>query len=171
MFHTLHLMQHAHFLKYITVISPKAAPKGIYNCLIGDLMLASGEKKNETDIHAPAAWKHNKFKVCFQRQIAQLGWNQNTNFLPEASIGLRVLSSPGFVCVCVSVNFFCLRDNSSHVPARIIKFGPKNSTNFAKGPYCFWGWLTLTFQVKFNVLSKFCLFASLLHFEIFVRLT
>ena len=59
-------------------------------------------------------------------------------------------------CVCVCVNFFRLGDNSPHVPARIIKFGQKNSTNFAQGPYCFWCWLTLTFQVKFNALSKFC---------------
>ena len=28
--------------------------------------------------------------------------------------------------VCVCVNFFCPGDNSPHVPARIIKFGPKN---------------------------------------------
>ena len=36
--------------------------------------------------------------------------------------GLRVLSSPVSVCVCVSVclsTFACPDDNSSHVPARI----------------------------------------------------
>ena len=27
------------------------------------------------------------------------------------------------LCVCVSVNFFCPSDNSSHIPARIIKLG------------------------------------------------
>ena len=49
-----------------------------------------------------------------------------SHLLPEASIGLRVLSSP----VCVCVNFFCPGDNSPHVPARIIKFGQKKFNKF-----------------------------------------
>ena len=163
MFHTLHLMQHAHFLKYITVISPKAAPKGIYNCLIGDLMLASGEKKNETDIHALAAWKHNKFKVCFQRQIVQLGWNQNTNFLPEASIGLRVLSSPGFVCVCVSVNFFVRAITHHTFQLESSNLDPKIQQILLKVPIVFgvdWPWPSRSNLTSFQnsvYLHHFCI--------------
>ena len=48
-------------------------------------------------------------------------------FLPEASFGLRVLSLPASVCLCVcpSVHqsWACPRDNSSPVSARITKFG------------------------------------------------
>ena len=55
------------------------------------------------------------------------------SFLPEASFGLRVLSSPASVCVCVRVcvcqsvrqSLACPRDNSEPVQARIAKFGPK----------------------------------------------
>ena len=56
--------------------------------------------------------------------------------------GLRVLSSPVSVCVCVSVclsTFACPDDNSSHVPARITWFGRKDAKHFALGPYCFGG--------------------------------
>ena len=45
-------------------------------------------------------------------------------FLPEASFGLRVLSSPLYVylSVCVYQSLACLHDNSSAVQARITKF-------------------------------------------------
>ena len=49
-------------------------------------------------------------------------------FLPEASFGLRVLSSPlsvylsVCVCVCVYQSLACPHDNSSAVQARITKF-------------------------------------------------
>ena len=43
------------------------------------------------------------------------------------------------------------RDNSSPVQARITKFGVKD---LGLDPYCFVGWLTLTFKVKFNVRVK-----------------
>ena len=69
------------------------------------------------------------------------------------------------VCVCVSVcvsTFACLDDNSSHIPARITWFGRKDAKHFASGLYCFGGYLSWTFHVKFNFLLKFCLFASLL---------
>ena len=52
-------------------------------------------------------------------------------FLPEASFGLRVLSSPASVglcvrvCVCVWQSRACPRDNSSPIQARITKFGPE----------------------------------------------
>ena len=53
-----------------------------------------------------------------------------TCFLPEASFGLRVLSSPLSVylsvsvclCLCVYQSLACPHDNSSAVQARIIKF-------------------------------------------------
>ena len=49
-------------------------------------------------------------------------------FLPEASIGLRVLSLPASVCLCVCPSvrqsWACPRDYSWPVSARITKFGP-----------------------------------------------
>ena len=56
-----------------------------------------------------------------------------SDFLPEASFGLRVLSLPASVCVsvclsvCLSVrqSLACPRDNSGPVQAKITKFGPK----------------------------------------------
>ena len=69
------------------------------------------------------------------------------------------------VCVCVSVclsTFACPSDNSSHVPPTITWFGQKDAKHFAYGAYCFGGWLNINFQVKFNFISKSCLFASLL---------
>ena len=69
------------------------------------------------------------------------------------------------VCVCVYLClsiFACPSDNSLRVPARITWFGQIDAKHFDQGPYCFWGWLSLTFQVKLNFISKFCLFASLL---------
>ena len=54
--------------------------------------------------------------------------SSTSHFLPEASIGLRVLSLPASVsvCVCPSVrqSRACPRDNSWPVSARITKFGP-----------------------------------------------
>ena len=45
-------------------------------------------------------------------------------FLPEASIGLRVLSSPlsVYLSVCVYQSLACPHDNSSAIQARITKF-------------------------------------------------
>ena len=94
-------------------------------------------------------------------------------FLPEASFGLRVLSLPASVCVCVSVclsvcqSLACPRDNSGPVQARIAKFGPKMQKTLVNVPIVFFffffflggggggggggGQLTLTFKVKFNL--------------------
>ena len=53
----------------------------------------------------------------------------NEKFLPEASFGLRVLSSPASVGLCVRVGVYqsqaCPHDNSSLIQARITKFGPE----------------------------------------------
>ena len=49
------------------------------------------------------------------------------NFLPKASIGLRVLSLPASVCPSISPSVchqVCPRDNSSPIQARITKFVP-----------------------------------------------
>ena len=55
-------------------------------------------------------------------------------FLPEASFGLRVLSLPVSVCVCVYQSLACPHDNSSPVQARITKFGPENQNTLVKIP-------------------------------------
>ena len=53
-----------------------------------------------------------------------------TMVLPEASFGLRVLSLPASVCLCVRQcvhqSRACPQDNSSRVQARITKFGVKD---------------------------------------------
>ena len=78
-------------------------------------------------------------------------------FLPEASFGLRVLSLPASVCVCVSVclsvcqSLACPRDNSGPVQVRIAKFGPKMQKTLVKVPIVSGGQLTMTFKVKFNL--------------------
>ena len=87
------------------------------------------------------------------------------HFITWGPFGLWVLSSPVSGCVCVSVcvsTFACPDYNSSHVPGRTTWFGRKDAKHFALGSYCFGGWLSLTFHVKFNLILKFCLFASLL---------
>ena len=58
------------------------------------------------------------------------------DFLPETSFGLRVLSLPASVCVCLSVcqALACPRDNSGPVQARIAKFGPKMQKTLVKVP-------------------------------------
>ena len=50
-------------------------------------------------------------------------WPWSVDFLPEASIGLRVLSLPASVRQSVR-HQVCQRDNSPPVQARITKFGP-----------------------------------------------
>ena len=67
--------------------------------------------------------------------------------LPEASFGLRVLSLPACVCVCLSVclcqSLACPRDNSGPVQARIAKFGPKMQKTLVKVPIVLggnWPW-------------------------------
>ena len=63
-------------------------------------------------------------------------------FLPEASFGLRVLSLPASVCVCVCLSvcpyvcqsLACPRDNSGPVQATIAKFGPKMQKTLVKVP-------------------------------------
>ena len=87
-------------------------------------------------------------------------------FLPEASIGQRVLSSPVSVCVCVRQLFVRV---ITHHTSWLESSNLKQKKSLRSLPFA--GWLTLTFQVKFNFLSKFCLFASHFRFEIFVTLT
>ena len=62
-------------------------------------------------------------------------------FLPEASYGLRVLSSPASVCVCVCVcvhqSSVCLDDNLSPAQATITKFGPEVQNTLVKIPIVF----------------------------------
>ena len=83
-------------------------------------------------------------------------------FLSEAGFGLRILSLPASVCVsvcvCVLQPFACPHDNSGPVQAGIAKFGPGVRNNldqryaiFWLKSLLFWGRLTLTFKVKFNL--------------------
>ena len=61
------------------------------------------------------------------------------SFLPEASFGLRVLSSPVSVglCVCVYQSRACTHDNSSPIQARITKFGPEMQNTLVWVPIVF----------------------------------
>ena len=80
--------------------------------------------------------------------------------LPEASFGLRVLSSPASVCVCPCV---CVSLWVNHLLVHAItrdpfKLGSPNLDQRCKRPWLrsllFLGWLTLTFKVKFNFKVK-----------------
>ena len=61
------------------------------------------------------------------------------SLLPEASFGLRVLSSPASVglCVCVYQSRACPHDNSSPIQARITKFGPEMQNTLVWVPFVF----------------------------------
>ena len=113
------------------------------------------------------------FRLC--GFIDYVFW-QNS-FLPEVSFGLRVLSLPASVCVCVcpsvsrSVHYqACSCDDSWPVQARIAKFGPEVENNLVKILFFFFfcacvcvcvcvggggGGSTLTFKVKFNFKVRF----------------
>ena len=83
-------------------------------------------------------------------------------FLPEASFGLRVLSLPASVCLCVCLSV-CVRQpracpchKSSRVQARTIKLGQMVQKNLVKVPIVFgadWPWPSrsnLTWKAKFT---------------------
>ena len=80
-------------------------------------------------------------------------------FLPEASFGLRVLSLPVSVCVCI--NHGLVRTITHHS----FKLESPNLEQRRKRPWlrclCFLGWSILTFKVKFNLKVKFYLLLSL----------
>ena len=84
------------------------------------------------------------------------------SFLPEASFGLRVLSLPASVCLCVCLPV-CVRQpwacpchKSSRVQARTIKFGQKVQKVLVKVPIVLggdWPWPSrsnLTWKAKFT---------------------
>ena len=78
-------------------------------------------------------------------------------FLPEASFGLRVLSLPASVCVCVRP---CVNHQLGHaITHHPFKLGSPNLDHICKRPWLrsllFWGMMmTLTFKVKFNFKVK-----------------
>ena len=80
------------------------------------------------------------------------------SFLPEASFGLWVLSSPASVCVSVFVcqsvcqSLPCPRDNLGLVQARIGKFGPKMQKTLVKVPIVLGG--NLPWPSRSNLTSK-----------------
>ena len=86
-------------------------------------------------------------------------WHAVSNaFLPEASLGLRELSSPASLCVSVCVSL-CV----NHLLVRAItrdpfKLGSQNLDQRCKRPWLrsllFLGWLTLTLKVKSNFKIK-----------------
>ena len=88
--------------------------------------------------------------------------NPWSHFLPKASFGPWVISSPVSVSQCVYQSLACLHDNSSPVQARITKLGPEKQNNWVKIPIVFFffffffggGRLTLTFKVKYNLKLK-----------------
>ena len=81
--------------------------------------------------------------------MPDLSWkfheNPLTCFSPEASYGLRVLSSPASLCVCVCVrqSQVCPDDNLSPVKATITEIGPEVQNTFVKISFIFgvhWPW-------------------------------
>ena len=88
-------------------------------------------------------------------------WIHTYHFLPEASFGLRVLSLPASVCVCVRQPQACPCHKSPRIQARTTKFGQKVQNNLVKVPIVWGGGggggIDLTFKVKFNLKSPSCL--------------
>ena len=100
---------------------------------------------------------------CYQFKLKTCDLAFTLNYimilLPEASYGLRVMSSPASVCVCVCVCVFvCVRpssvywdDNLSPAQATIAKIGPEVQNTLVKNPNSLWGSWTLIFKVKLNL--------------------
>ena len=85
-------------------------------------------------------------------------------FLPEACFGLRELSLPAciHICVCVCLSVCpCMRQSRAcprdkwPVKASITKFWPEVRNNLVKIPIVLRGWSTLTSSVKFNFKIRF----------------
>ena len=79
--------------------------------------------------------------------VSERGMRLRFEVLPEASFGLRALSSPVSVCVsvCVCQSLACPRDNLGPVPARIAKFRPMMQKTLVKIPIVLgdsWLWLS-----------------------------
>ena len=82
-----------------------------------------------------------KILRCIPRTQLFSSWWVHFEFLPEASFGLWVLSSPASVCLsvclCVYQSLACPHDNSSAVHARITKFGWETQNTLVKMPIIF----------------------------------
>ena len=77
-------------------------------------------------------------------KLSRLHWRLlvwSYRFLPKASFGLRVLSSPASVGLCVHVCVYqsrdCPHENSSLIQARITKFGPEMQNTLVWIPIVF----------------------------------
>ena len=111
---------------------------------------------------SPPVWS---YAVCFTCIVC----NHETIYtncecfrlLPVVSIVIACVS------VCLSVNLFCPRNNSSHAPARMVKFGPK--IQLAKGPFCLgvdWLWPSRSNLTSFQnsvYMHRFCVLKYLWH--------
>ena len=92
--------------------------------------------------------------VCNRRMPFMTTWGKVRSYkhiLPEANLGLRVLSLPVSVCMGVCVSVYQSRvypcDKSWPIQARIAWFGPKVQNTFGRQS-------TLTFKVKINFKIK-----------------
>ena len=97
---------------------------------------------------------------------------RSISFLPEASFGLRLLSLPAsvYVCVCVCLSvcqsLASPRDNTGPVRARITKFRPKMQQTLVNVV----NWSTLIFTVKLNLkVQIYPILASLRHNSPFIE--
>ena len=94
---------------------------------------------------------------------------RNLQFLPEASIGLRVWSLPASVHPSVRQSVrhqVCLSDNSSPVQARITKFRPSVKNTLVKIPIVLWGdWPDFQGQIwlQYQNLPNFKLVRAITH--------
>ena len=105
------------------------------------------------------SWVDCDFFSCQQKPIyAIYALDFLNEFLPEASFGLWVLSSPVSVCVSVCVcesvcqSLACLRDNLVPVQARIAKFGPTMQKTLVKVPIVLGG--NILWPSRSNLTSK-----------------
>ena len=87
------------------------------------------------------------------------GWIEMERFIDICwtSYGLRVLSLPASVCVCmcVSVNHQFVRTITCHpLKLQSPKLDQKCKTLWLRSLFCYWGSLTLTFKVTLNLKVK-----------------
>ena len=95
-------------------------------------------------------------------------------FLPEASFGLRVLSLPAYVCLCVRQSWASPSNNSSTIQARITKFGPEKQNTLVKIHIVFgsnWPWPSRSNLTSNSKLTPFWAWPSHYSPPILVRIS
>ena len=102
------------------------------------------------------------------RGICYSVWGNTPVFTRGQFFGLRVLSLPAPVRVCLSVcqSLACPHDNSGPVQARITKFEPKMQNTLVKVPFVLWShrpWISMKNLTWNSNLPNFKLVRTITH--------